>query len=106
MRDSEGIFAEDMHKLAMHVKALEIRVLRRVLEYFRLSRSYIQSLPMQELVDVFCDIFEIDPDDNIHEKLHIKTVGELYDAVKKRDEAMVKRHDSPRKSVGISRHKG
>merc|ERR1712217_420828 len=88
LREIDGIFVEDLHKLAMHVKSLETRVLRRALEYFRFSRTYIQAIPTQELIDIFCDLFDIDPDDNIQERLHVKNLGELYDAVQNRDEVM------------------
>merc|ERR1711957_437721 len=84
MRDGEGIFSEDAQHFATKVKFLETRILRRVLEYFGLSKSYVSSLSMEELVELFCGFFEIKPDDNLHDKLNVSSVGELLEAAKKK----------------------
>merc|ERR1712039_251025 len=93
MRESEGIFADDTHKLASQAKHLDTRVLRRVLEYFRMSKLYLSSLSKDQLIALFCDSFKISANDNIHDKLHIRTVGELYEAARSRDDAVAQRKE-------------
>jgi Ca2+-binding EF-hand superfamily protein len=91
LRDSEAKeHAEDMQKLATKAKLLENRVLRRVLEYFRLSRQYTNSLSHDDLVDIFCGCFAITPVQNLHEALDVKCVSQLYEAAQRRDLAMQK----------------
>jgi len=83
LRDGEGIFAEDgSNTFSSRVKFLELRVTRRVLEYFGLSKAYISSLGKQDVIDLFCFFFEMQPNDNLHEKLGVKSVAELFDAAK------------------------
>lgn len=82
--------AEESTKLAQKPKDLEMRVLRRVLEYFRLSKQYIQSLQREELVNIFCEYLGVKPDQNLQTALEVKTLGELFEVVQERDLAMQK----------------
>jgi len=84
MRDREGIFAGGTNKLAKHVKFWETWVLRRTLEHFGASKQYLASLSKDKLAELFCVMFSICPDDDIHEALKIQTVGQLFEAAKAR----------------------
>lgn len=84
-RDEEK---EETQKLAKKPKELDGRVLRRVLEYFKLAKHYVSSLAHEELVSLFCEYFQIQPTDNLHSILEVKTVDGLYEAAQKRDLAM------------------
>lgn len=84
MRDGEGIFSEDSQKLASRPKLLEASLLRRVLENVRLSKSYLNSLSKDELVDTFCNVFELDSSANLCLELSISSVGDLFKLAKKR----------------------
>lgn len=76
---------EETAKLAPKAKNLDVRVLKRVLEYFRISKTYANSLNKHDLVALFCDYFEITPNTNLGDALHISTVAELYEAAKRQD---------------------
>jgi Ca2+-binding EF-hand superfamily protein len=76
---------EDVQKLAQKPKDLEIRILRRVLEYFRLAKNYINSLNQHELVNLFCEFMCVKPEADLHRVLDVKTVGELYELAQQRD---------------------
>eukprot|EP00927_Polykrikos_kofoidii_P025612 TRINITY_DN22982_c0_g1_i1.p1 TRINITY_DN22982_c0_g1~~TRINITY_DN22982_c0_g1_i1.p1 ORF type:complete len:868 (-),score=182.50 TRINITY_DN22982_c0_g1_i1:165-2768(-) len=89
MRDGEGLFSEDSQKLASRPKYLEASLLRRILENFRLTKSYLNSLSKDELVDTFCHLFELDPACNMCVELNITSVGELFKVARKRG-ALVK----------------
>merc|ERR1719284_1740094 len=65
---------EETQKLAQKPQNLDIRILRRVLEYFRLAKSYIQSLAHEDLVMLFCEYFNLKPDQNLQLALEVKTV--------------------------------
>mmetsp|Transcript_100007 Transcript_100007/g.173527 ORF Transcript_100007/g.173527 Transcript_100007/m.173527 type:complete len:963 (-) Transcript_100007:11-2899(-) len=88
MRDGEGISSEETQKLAVKARNLDTRILRRVLEYFRLARRYINSLNHDDLVNLFCEYFKVGPHTNLHEVLDVRTVGELYEAARVRDARM------------------
>jgi len=88
MRNSDLHDKEDAHKLEKRASNLEIRVLRRVLEYFRLGQQYISSLSHEELVSLFCEYFTVTATTNLHEALEVKTVGGLYEAAQRRDLVM------------------
>eukprot|EP00929_Paragymnodinium_shiwhaense_P010041 TRINITY_DN11450_c0_g1_i6.p1 TRINITY_DN11450_c0_g1~~TRINITY_DN11450_c0_g1_i6.p1 ORF type:complete len:877 (-),score=255.27 TRINITY_DN11450_c0_g1_i6:603-3233(-) len=87
MRDGEGIFGEDGVKLAARVRGLESSLLRRVLECFRLSKHYLTSLMPNDLVELFCECFEVDPHTNIALDMGITTAGELFKVAKQRGAA-------------------
>jgi Ca2+-binding EF-hand superfamily protein len=83
-----GNLSEGSTKLAQKPKDLETRILRRVLEYFRLAKHYIQSLPRDDLLSLFCEYLGVKPDQNLQNVLEVKTVGELYEVAQERDLAM------------------
>lgn len=91
MRDGEGLFAASSQKLPAQVKFLDVRILRRTLEYFRYSKAHINLLDKSELIGAFCDSFGIAPIDNLRVKLAISTTEELYEAAKRRDANKFKR---------------
>lgn len=94
MRDNEGLFAEEAQKLAHKAIQLDTRVLKRVLEYFHLSGSYISSLEKDELASLFCDFLGIaDSSTDLHHALGIRSVGDLFDLVKKRAEGGATRRE-------------
>lgn len=88
MRESETYLSEDRQQLATKAQLLEMRVLRRSIEYFRISKHYIETLDHQELVNLFCEFFKITPMANLQLALEVKTVGGLYEAAQRRDLAM------------------
>mmetsp|Transcript_115679 Transcript_115679/g.247229 ORF Transcript_115679/g.247229 Transcript_115679/m.247229 type:complete len:939 (+) Transcript_115679:158-2974(+) len=107
MRDGEGIFAEDSQKLATQAKFLETRLLRRGLEYFRLSKVYINSQTREELIDLVCDFFKINPNDDIYEKLKVRNVSELLEAAKEYDTAAVRKESKAKaRKLQMSPKKG
>lgn len=79
---------EEQQKLAQKPKELDTRILRRVLEYFRLAKHYIQSLTHDDLVGLFCEYMALKPDQDLLKGLDVKTVGELYQIAQERDLAM------------------
>merc|ERR1740129_274247 len=89
MRDGEGIFAEEIQRLQHCVELMDVRILRRVLEVFRLSKMYVQSLSPEDVVSLCCDYLGVSPSTNVHEVLECKTVGELLAFAKRRDEQMM-----------------
>lgn len=90
LRDGDGaaFTSDDVQKLATKAKNLDTRVLRRVLEYFRLAKHYINSLSHDDLVGLFCEFFKVQPNTNLHDALDVRTVADLYEAAQKRDQAM------------------
>lgn len=86
MRDGEGIFAEDSQKLPSRAKFFESGLLRRVLENFRLSKSYLNSLSKDELVDIFCQFFEVDSNANLNVEMNVNNIGDLFKIAKKKAE--------------------
>jgi len=89
MRESEmSPNGEDRQQLATKAQHLEMRVLRRSLEYFRISKHYIETLDQQELVNLFCEFFKVTPMANLQLALKVKTVGDLYEAAQRRDQVM------------------
>jgi len=90
LRESEGDKnTEDVHKLPTKPALLETRILRQVLEYFRMNASYVQSLHQDDLVGLFCEYFKVAPTTNLHEALDVRTVGGLYEAAQRRDQIMM-----------------
>eukprot|EP00929_Paragymnodinium_shiwhaense_P024933 TRINITY_DN15203_c0_g1_i2.p1 TRINITY_DN15203_c0_g1~~TRINITY_DN15203_c0_g1_i2.p1 ORF type:complete len:945 (-),score=237.99 TRINITY_DN15203_c0_g1_i2:154-2988(-) len=83
MRDGEGVFGDDTQKLATKARFLDASVLRRVLEHFRLSKSYLTSLIKEELVELFCNCFQLNPNANLSAELNINSVGDLFKLAKK-----------------------
>jgi len=83
LRDGEGLFSENTQNLPTKARFCDQRVLRRVLEYFGITKAYVNSLSLDELVALFCSSFKISTDDSIHEKLHVNTVGELFELTKR-----------------------
>jgi len=79
---------EEAQKLAQKPKDLDTRILRRVLEYFRLAKHYINALSQEDLVDLFCEYLGLKPDGDLHAALKVKTVGELYEVAEKADLVM------------------
>jgi len=88
--DQQGPMAnqDEQQKLALRPKDLEKRILRRVLEYFRLAKHYVRSLSHNELIRLFCEYMCVKPEANLHTVLEVKTVGELYVLAQERDLAM------------------
>eukprot|EP00933_Yihiella_yeosuensis_P006133 TRINITY_DN110788_c0_g1_i1.p1 TRINITY_DN110788_c0_g1~~TRINITY_DN110788_c0_g1_i1.p1 ORF type:complete len:1079 (+),score=223.03 TRINITY_DN110788_c0_g1_i1:92-3328(+) len=91
LRDGNGIFAEDQHKLQTQARWLEDRILRTCLGYFHMSKSYLWSLDRDSLVYLFCESFQVEPSDNFHEKLQVRTLQELYALAKSCAEAPVRK---------------
>lgn len=87
LHDGEGIFSEAQEPFARRVRFLEGRVLRRALELGGLSKAYVSALPAEDLVALFCTVFEVGPNDNLQEKLRVSSVGELLAHAKVRGEA-------------------
>jgi len=79
VRDGDGAFAEEAGKLQQKVVQLEVRLLRNILEKFKLSKMYVDSLTKDELVDLFCDFFSVTPNSDLKESLGVKTVGDLLE---------------------------
>jgi len=88
MRDGEGIFADDQQRLHMKVKNLDCRVLRRCLDYFKLSREYVMSQSREELVMLFCDYMGVQENYNLEEVLGTRTIGDLYKLAETKGEAI------------------
>mmetsp|Transcript_120478 Transcript_120478/g.190947 ORF Transcript_120478/g.190947 Transcript_120478/m.190947 type:complete len:883 (+) Transcript_120478:87-2735(+) len=90
LRDGDGpaFSSDDVQKLTTKAKNLDTRVLRRVLEYFRLAKHYIHSLSHEHLVGLFCEFFKVQPNTNLHDALDVRTIADLYEAAQKRDQAM------------------
>jgi hypothetical protein len=88
--DQQGPMAnqDEQQKLALRPKDLGTRILRRVLEYFRLAKHYVRSLSHNELIRLFCEYMCVKPEANLHTVLEVKTVGELYVLAQERDLAM------------------
>jgi Ca2+-binding EF-hand superfamily protein len=80
MRDGEGLFSEQMLRLERHAEDLCLRVLRRSLETFRISKPFLLAMEKDDLVRMFCDYLEVDPTEDLHKSLNISTVKELYEA--------------------------
>merc|ERR1719424_2808179 len=66
---------EETMKLAQKPKDLETRILRRVLEYFRLTKVTISSFTSAELISYFCEYMNVKPEANLQLVLEVKTVG-------------------------------
>merc|ERR1712146_713045 len=94
MRDGEGIFAEDSQKLQSRARFFDAQLLRRVLENFRLSKSYLNSLSREELVGIFCNLFEVDQNANLNVELNINCVGDLFRVAKKKASSKMWKHES------------
>jgi len=79
VRDRESIFSDRFSK-HLHKKPhqLEQHVLRRVLENMRMAKNYTIVLSHEELVEIFCGYFSISPDDDVEDKLGVRSVEELY----------------------------
>ena len=85
LRENDAAQHEKRQQLATKAKDLERRVLRRTLEYFRLSKHYIESLNHADLVALFCEFFKVTPYTPLHEVLEVKTVAALYEAAQRLD---------------------
>merc|ERR1740121_194116 len=90
MNQSEDLF-DETQKLPQSLAAFDTRILRTVLGHFRFAKSYLGSLPKETLVELVCDCFKIHASDNVHEKLNVRTMGELYELAKQRDQLVVRR---------------
>lgn len=82
----DGGVAEEP-KLPSKAKFLDVRLLRRVLEYFRLSKDYIKSLNKEDLLTINCDYFAISPECDLQETLNVSTLDELYATAKRMGDA-------------------
>jgi Ca2+-binding EF-hand superfamily protein len=83
---------EEHQKFAQRPRDLETRVLRRVLEYFRLAKHYVQSLSHEELVELFCVYMNVKPETHLHTTLGVDTIGKLYEAAQAADSALQVSH--------------
>merc|ERR1711943_54072 len=84
----ESSHNEETQKLETKAQNLETRIIRRVLEYFKLAKAYINSLSHEDAVNLFCEYFKVGPTTNLHDALEVKTVGALYEAAQRRDIVM------------------
>mmetsp|Transcript_130084 Transcript_130084/g.277889 ORF Transcript_130084/g.277889 Transcript_130084/m.277889 type:complete len:1026 (+) Transcript_130084:91-3168(+) len=87
LRDGEGIFGgqqDDSQSLPARVKMLETRILRRVLDNFGISKTYLTSLSFDELVELFCGFFDCNSNDNVQEKFGVNSLCELFEFAKVR----------------------
>jgi Ca2+-binding EF-hand superfamily protein len=84
LRDVEGVFAVEAQLFAKHPKDLSSWVMKKCLEYACVSMSYVQGLTSQELLDVFCNMFDVGPEDNIYRELKVNNTGELFEEARKR----------------------
>lgn len=87
LREGEGLFSEDGSRLPTKVKLIDIRILRRSLEHFSLSKAYIHSLTKHETIDLFCFFMGVKPSDHLHEKLKINSMAEFLDLVRAKGQA-------------------
>mmetsp|Transcript_149809 Transcript_149809/g.481189 ORF Transcript_149809/g.481189 Transcript_149809/m.481189 type:complete len:966 (+) Transcript_149809:125-3022(+) len=79
---STDFFDSSAAAFAQKVTFVEIKVLRRALERFGLTRAYVNTLTHQEAIDLVCHFFEIQPEDNLQEALQVKSVADFLDAAK------------------------
>eukprot|EP00928_Gymnodinium_smaydae_P028647 TRINITY_DN2179_c0_g3_i2.p1 TRINITY_DN2179_c0_g3~~TRINITY_DN2179_c0_g3_i2.p1 ORF type:complete len:851 (-),score=156.08 TRINITY_DN2179_c0_g3_i2:194-2746(-) len=93
MRDNEGLFSEDLLTLEPYANRLELRILRRSLEQFRIAKLYLIALNRTDLIRMFCEYIGVHPTENIHKALNISTVHELFQAAKQRNIAMQHNRD-------------
>merc|ERR1712048_1490061 len=85
IRDGEGFFSDEPQKLESQAMFLDLRILRRVLEIFRISKAYLLSMSKMELVEMFCDYLGIGRQDNLNKVLGVSTVAELFDLAQRKD---------------------
>jgi len=85
VRDSDGLFNDEADRLSTKVKYIDSRLLRSVLERFKLTKVYVQSLSKDDLVELFNDFFGLGPDANIHISLGVKKPCELLDKAVERE---------------------
>eukprot|EP00401_Gymnodinium_catenatum_P037341 CAMPEP_0117620850 /NCGR_PEP_ID=MMETSP0784-20121206/87338_1 /TAXON_ID=39447 /ORGANISM="" /LENGTH=702 /DNA_ID=CAMNT_0005424771 /DNA_START=17 /DNA_END=2125 /DNA_ORIENTATION=- len=84
VRESDQHFTEPPQKIEQFACNLDIRILRRTLERFRISKAYLLALSRNDLLAMFCDYLGVGRDDDLHKTLKVQTVAELYDSVSQR----------------------
>lgn len=88
LRDGTGMFAEDAAKLPAFISHLDHRVLRVLLGQLNFSHSYLRCLDQQDLVDIACTSFGMEPREPFCERLDLHSLADLFEYVRKlRDKA-------------------
>jgi len=88
IREGEGLFADEPLTLPLKASDLDVRILRRSLEFFHIPKNNLLSMGHEDLIQMFCDYIKISPKDNMHKILSISSVKDLYDLLKQRVEKM------------------
>jgi len=75
----EGWFREGEAQLVnVDVQRLDIHIIRRTLEFFRIPKTYASALPRDKLVEMFCRHMRVRRTANVSDALGVRSVPELY----------------------------
>merc|ERR1712139_584896 len=76
VEDQRGLFNKEPEK-AKTVGDLDELHVRECLEFFPLSKDYVRSLPVEQMVETLCSYMKVGPNDDLQEALTITFVDEF-----------------------------